>query len=144
MTDIVVGSAPPVRCKFDRCTKSCYNNKSISCPAKNGTITERSLPVSAYNPHKHHRKRALCRFRNNDCSFDNYYPHELLEIILFNCIPQRDTNMTAHRLAETFGSIEGVLAAPIDELCRVEGISTATATRLKLYGELLARIDGRE
>ena len=32
--------------------------------------------------------------------------HELLEILLFYCIPQRDTNELAHQMLERFGSLD--------------------------------------
>ena len=39
--------------------------------------------------------------------------HELLEILLFNALPRRNTNDLAHRLLTAFGSIRGVFSASV-------------------------------
>jgi DNA repair protein RadC len=64
---------------------------------------------------------------------DNFSPHELLELILFYAIPQKDTNVLGHRLIERFGSLAGVFNARHEELCEVEGISDHAATLLRLW-----------
>ncbi|MCR5635870.1 MAG: hypothetical protein K6F76_01635 [Clostridiales bacterium] len=42
--------------------------------------------------------------------------HEILELLLFYCIPRRDTNKIAHDLINKFGSLTNVLNADKDEL----------------------------
>jgi DNA repair protein RadC len=65
--------------------------------------------------------------------------HEILEMLLFYALPRCDTNGIAHALIEEFGSLDGVLEAEISSLCRVEGISEASATYLRLVGNTAQR-----
>ena len=64
--------------------------------------------------------------------FDTY---ELLEMLLYTIIPYRDTNPTAKRLLAKFGSLSGVLSAPVSELTEVEGIGKQAAELLSLVGK---------
>ena len=56
--------------------------------------------------------------------------HELLEMLLFFSIPQKNTNELAHQLINTFGSIEKVLSADYYALQTVPGIGPASAMLL--------------
>ncbi len=51
--------------------------------------------------HSGHRKRVRDRFLTE--GLDNFPPHNVLELLLFYALPQRDTNELAHRLIERFG-----------------------------------------
>ena len=70
---------------------------------------------------------------------DQYEPHQVLELLLFFAIPQRDTNPLAHRVLDRFGNLASVLDADYEELCKVDGISEHSATLLVLCGQLLSR-----
>ncbi len=72
-------------------------------------------------------------------SINQYEPHQVLELLLFFAIPQRDTNPIAHRLLDRFGDLPSVLDAEYEELCMVDGISEHSATLLVLCGQLLSR-----
>ncbi len=89
------------------------------------------------NPHKNHRRRMKQQFVRG--GIDQYEPHQVLELLLFFAIPQRDTNLLAHRLLDHFGDLASVLDADYEELCRIDGISEHSATLLILCGQLLAR-----
>ena len=65
--------------------------------------------------HEGHRQRMLQRLGDAKHLQD----HELLEILLFNAIPRKNTNPLAHELLSAFGSLEGVLRAVYEELLRV-------------------------
>lgn len=52
--------------------------------------------------------------------------------MLFRAIPRRDVKPLAKDLLKRFGSLSGVLAAPIQRLKEVDGISKATALELKI------------
>jgi len=70
---------------------------------------------------------------------ENFEPHNVLELLLFYSIPQKDTNETAHRLIERFGSLSAVFEAPFSELIKVDGVKEHSATLIKLVPELAQR-----
>ena len=82
------------------------------------------------NIHRGHRERLKRKFLAT--SGEDLEPHELLEILLFYALPQKNTNEIAHELLRTFGSVSGVLEADINDLIKVEGIKEHSATLLKL------------
>lgn len=82
------------------------------------------------NIHKGHRERVKERFLRDGLS--GFEKHNVLELLLFYSIPQRDTNPIAHALIDRFGSLKGVFNASFEELCTVDGISEHTATLIKL------------
>ena len=51
--------------------------------------------------------------------------YELLELVLFNAIPRRDTKPVAKRLIERFGSFAEVVNAPPERLKEVKGVGDA-------------------
>ena len=59
--------------------------------------------------HDGHRQRLKDRFRQE--GLDKFDEIQVLELLLFYAIPQRDTNPLAHRLLEHFGSLAQVLEA---------------------------------
>ena len=80
--------------------------------------------------HAGHRLRVKNRFLRD--GLDRFEPHEVLELLLYYAVPQGDTNPTAHRLLQKFGSIDRVLEAPIEELQKVKGIGPSAATLLRM------------
>lgn len=80
--------------------------------------------------HDGHRKRLKERFRRE--GLDNFDEVHVLELLLFYCIPQRDTNLLAHALLDKFGSLAQVLEAPTEELEKVPGVGEHVSTLLTL------------
>lgn len=80
--------------------------------------------------HDGHRQRKRQQFLSHGP--ESMADHELLELALFYAIPRRDTNETAHRLLDQFGSLDRVLSAPEQELEKVEGVDQAGAYFLRL------------
>ena len=80
--------------------------------------------------HTGHRQRMRERFITQ--GLDGFAPHEVLELILFYAIPRQNVNPLAHRLIDHFGSLHGVLEAPVEELEKVEGIGPNAALLLSL------------
>lgn len=72
----------------------------------------------------------LRRFRNE--GLDGFDPVQVLELLLFYCIPRKDTNELAHALIDRFGSVSRVMDAPIEELTKVPGVGENVATFLHL------------
>lgn len=84
--------------------------------------------------HKGHRQRMKDRFREE--GLDNFSEVQALELLLFYCIPQKDTNPIAHDLLNHFGSLSQVLEAPVEELVKVPGIKENAAVLLKLVTDM--------
>lgn len=80
--------------------------------------------------HDGHRERMRERFLKE--GMENMQQHEVLEILLYYVIRQKNTNELAHRLINTFGSLAGVFDAPYDALLRVSGVGKETATLLNM------------
>lgn len=83
--------------------------------------------------HLGHRERMRQRFRQN--GLKGFAPHEVVELLLFFAIPQRDVNPLAHRLIKHFGSLHGVLDASVEELIQVKGMGEYAATLLSLVSQ---------
>lgn len=66
--------------------------------------------------------------------------HELLEILLYNAIPRKNTNELAHALLERFGSLSAVFHASASALAGVEGLGEQTADYLRCLSLCLQRI----
>jgi DNA repair protein RadC len=75
-----------------------------------------------------HRRRL--RERLLTAGPDALADHEMLEIVLF-ALPRRDTKALARALIARFGSFARAIAAPVQELCAVEGLGEAGAAALK-------------
>ena len=80
--------------------------------------------------HDGHRERLRQRFLDQGLS--GFAPVNALELLLFFTHRRCDTNEIAHRLLQRFGSFSGVLDAPYDALCGVEGMGPLSACLLKL------------
>lgn len=82
-------------------------------------------------PHYHgHRDRLRARFAEN--GVDALADYELLELYLFRSILRRDVKPIAKALIAKFGSFAEVIAAPIERLCEVKGVSEKIALDLKI------------
>ena len=84
--------------------------------------------------HSGHRQRLKDRFLRE--GLDNFEEHQVLELLLFYGIPQRDTNPIAHALMERFGSLSRVLEASPEELTEVDYVGDNVATLFKLVTAL--------
>lgn len=80
--------------------------------------------------HDGHRQRLRERFINQ--GLDHFTDVQVLELLLFYCIPRQDTNELAHRLLDRFGSFSQVLDADLEDLVSVKGIGENTAVFIKM------------
>ena len=80
--------------------------------------------------HDGHRQRLKERFSRE--GLDNFNEVQVLELLLFYCIPRVDTNPLAHRLLEHFGSLSQVMEATEAELQKVPGMGQSAAVFLNL------------
>jgi DNA repair protein RadC len=109
-------------------------SKSSRSRQKAGTPRPTSEDGAAANasetPHYHgHRQRLRERFLTGGA--DALPDYELLELVLFLSIPQRDTKPLAKTLIKEFGSFADVIAAHPDRLKEVDGVKDATVAALK-------------
>src|ERR1700704_5313170 len=82
-------------------------------------------------PH-YHGHRARLRQRFLEAGSDAVSDYELLELILFRAIPQRDVKPLAKELIARFGSFAEVVSAPIERLGEIKGLGDAAITELKV------------
>jgi len=96
-------------------------------------------PVPAPRPH-HLGHRERLRERVLNAGFTALHDYEALELCLFRSLPRGDVKPLAKRLLDRFGSLSGVLCAPMEDLKRVRGVGETVALDLKLVHELAQRI----
>lgn len=89
------------------------------------------------NPHKGHRKRVVKRYLEG--GLDSFPDHNILEMLLFFGIPQKDTNEIAHDLIEKFGSFSGVFEADYADLKNVKGMTENAACLLTMFLPVIKR-----
>lgn len=88
--------------------------------------------MSTKGTHDGHRDRMREKFvEHGRMAFAD---HEMLEMILYYCIPRKNTNDIAHKLIERFTSLAGVMDASIEELMEC-GLSKNAAVYLHLIRE---------
>lgn len=89
------------------------------------------------NVNEGHRNRLRERMINE--GLQNFQDHEVLEMLLFQYLPRRDTNKLAHDLINKFGGLANVLNASPEQLMTVNGISKVTACNLAVLKEVWRR-----
>lgn len=89
------------------------------------------------NLHKGHRDRVKKRFVNE--GLDAFDDHQVLELLLFYAVPQKDTNLLAHKLLKEFGSLSGLFEAAPEDVVRRCSVSPNTAILLSLIPSLSRR-----
>src|SRR6185312_11145827 len=95
--------------------------------------------LSEEAPHYHgHRERLRSRFR--EAGSDAVSDYELLELVLFRAIPQRDVKPLAKELIAKFGSFAEVVAAPTARLKEIKGLGEAAITELKVVHAAASRL----
>jgi len=90
--------------------------------------------------HEGHRARMYAKFLTDTKLHD----HEILEMLLFAVVKRKNTNELAHRLLDSFGSINAVLSASMNELLKVEGVGVETAKFLNVLGIFVCMHDGKK
>lgn len=91
------------------------------------------------NIHAGHRDRMKDRYLTSGA--DSFATHELLEMLLFYGIQQKDTNGLAHEMINHFGSLEGVMSATPEGLMVIPGIKKHAAVLLSLVSEINRRCE---
>lgn len=91
--------------------------------------------MAGENLHDGHRERMRSKFAKS-MNLGNFEEHEILEMLLFYCYPRGNTNQTAHRLINRFGSLSGVLDASFEELTASKIVGENPALSLKFFNAL--------
>lgn len=89
------------------------------------------------NVHTGHRKRLRDTFLAH--GLDVLPDVNVLEFLLFYVYPRQDTNPIAHRLLDTFGSLDAVLSASLSDLTHLGGLSENAAALIRLVPDLSRR-----
>ena len=84
--------------------------------------------------HDGHRQRLKDRFMKE--GLDNFDQHQVLELLLFYCVPRQDTNPLAHALLDRFKTLSQVLDASPAELKKVPGVGDSVVTFFSLLTEV--------
>ena len=93
--------------------------------------TKKATGLAEAAPHYHgHRQRLRQRFL--EAGSEAVSDYELLELVLFRAIPQRDLKPLAKSLIATFGSFAEVIAAPPKRLAEIKGLGDAAIVELKI------------
>lgn len=99
-------------------------------PPTRNTPASKARNSSTPSHAKGHRERLRKRFLSaGQASIADY---EMLELILFRAIPQRDVKPLAKELIEHFGDFNGVISAPPARLKEIPGVGPAVTCELKI------------
>lgn len=85
------------------------------------------------NAHDGHRQRIRDKLLTNGP--ESMKPHEIVEFLLYYCVPRQNTNPLAHALLDRFGNLQSLFAATEAEMCDVDGMSPHCARWLRLVGD---------
>lgn len=89
------------------------------------------------HPHGGHRQRMKDKFLTN--GLDAFHDVNVLEMVLYYAVPQKDTNPMAHHLLNEFGSLAGVFDASVEDLENRGNLTRNAATLLKLIPAVARR-----
>jgi DNA repair protein RadC len=108
----------------------------------NGCNAEASIaaaPIRNKEPHHvGHRGRLRARFMA--AGAPALADYELIELVLFRAIPQRDVKPLAKELIAVFGSFAEVIAAPRERLAGIKGLSEAAVIEFKIVEAAAQRL----
>ncbi len=77
-----------------------------------------------------HRKRLRERFERG--GLEGFAEYEVVELLLTLAIPRRDVKPQAKELMRRFGSLRGILDAPLVELREVKGLGSVAPVALRI------------
>ena len=87
--------------------------------------------------HEGHRARMRTQLKTS--GMDSLSDVQVLEMLLYYAYTRADTNSIAHALLDRFGSLDGVLEAPQDELMKIPGVGESAAQLIGLIPQLERR-----
>lgn len=87
--------------------------------------------------HQGHRQRVKNRYLSQ--GLDGFEDHQVLEMLLFYCIPMKDTNELAHKMIREFGTLAGLFEADPADISRRCGVTENTSILVSLIPSLARR-----
>ncbi len=81
-----------------------------------------------------HRQRLRERFIKSGLA--GFHDYEIVELLLTLVTPRRDMKDQAKEAIKRFGSLRGVLEAPVQELCKIKGIGSVNSLGIKVVQEV--------
>ena len=84
-----------------------------------------------------HRERLRRRFLEG--GLERFSDEEVIEFLLTLGTPRGDLKLSARNAIKRFGTLSGVLSAPLDQLTRIKGIGPKNALYLKLVHQVAGR-----
>ncbi|MCL2576137.1 MAG: hypothetical protein FWE33_06860 [Defluviitaleaceae bacterium] len=98
-------------------------------------MNDKKLKTTEPNYNKEHRQRVYERIKKNGVrSLANY---EILEYILFHCIPRKDTKRTANDILEAFDkNLHAIFDAHYKEIMRRTNVTERTALFLSSFSDI--------
>jgi len=84
-----------------------------------------------------HRSRLRGRFLEG--GIDRFSDEEVVEFLLTLGTPRKDVKIQARQAMKKFGSLSGILSAPISELIEIKGIGPKNALYLSLVHQVAGR-----
>lgn len=92
--------------------------------------------------HQGHRQRVKTRYLKE--GLDAFADHQVLEMLLFFCIPMKDTNELAHKMIREYGSLAGLFEAHPQDIAKRCKVSPNTAILVSLIPSLARRYNQRK
>ena len=92
------------------------------------------------NLHSGHRERMREKLLQNP---DSLSEHELLEILLYQFIPRKNTNELAHNLLRYFGNLGNLIKSSAEDLSAVPGVGEKTAVGITLFSAICRKCSGK-
>jgi len=103
-------------------------------------LNDKRKSASKKNPHAGRRQRMFDKHFEDHEMFA-LQPHEILEMLLYHGTPYKDTNVIAHNLIDTFGSLGDVLVAAPHELKKIGGVTQRAASLISMIMPLARRAE---
>jgi DNA repair protein RadC len=86
------------------------------------------------NPNEGHRQRLRERFSQS--GLGGFHDYEIIELLLTLVTPQKDLKDQGKEAINRFGSLRGVLEAPVEELRKIKGIGPVNSLGIKIVQEV--------
>ena len=102
----------------------------------NSAASDKSSPLSRGGGDGHRRR---LRERFSRAGLDGLQDYEAVELLLSYAIPRRDVKPLAKALLLDFGSLEGLMDAPMSRLIDQHGMGPSSALLIRLMKEMCAK-----